>query len=119
VPTKLFRVPQDTATQIDRMLLKWNNQNPNDVKAPRVPEPYFVVQGEQVFMTDEEYHDYLRATGQRALKMARNRNWNVDNPTQFDIDAVEKVHRDARRIERNRFLGKLRRERDRRVDLKS
>ena len=119
VPTKLFKVPQDTASQIDRMLLNWNNQNPNDVKAPRVPEPYFVVQGEQVFMTDEEYHDYLRATGQRALKMARNRNWNVDNPTQFDIDAVEKVHRDARRIERNRFLGKLRRERDRRVDLKS
>jgi hypothetical protein len=81
-----------------RLLLNWNNQNPNDIKVPRVPQPWWVVAGKKVYMTDQEYHKYLTESGTQARENLKyyEKYLNFDNPTNDDIKRIQKELSKAR-----------------------
>ena len=115
VPLRRYRVDLGLASDLDRMILNWNNSNPSDIRAPQTPQAAFSHRGVRIFMTDEEYHTYLQAVGKRAFAMAEGQIWHFQDPTERDMGRLDSVLRRARRIEKLRFVAALRRDSDPRL----
>ena len=68
-----------------------------------------------MYMRDEEYHDLMKNSGKRALRMAKNMKWNFDKPTERDRRLLAKLVNKARHIERRKWMGHLRSVKDDRI----
>ena len=56
-----------------------------------------------VHLTDDDYHDYVRESGKRALRRAEHRRWNFRNPTEKDMERLRSIVIDARSDIRDRM----------------
>lgn len=59
--------PGQLSTMVDRMILNFNNENPDDTWYPTSPQPYYTKNGEKVWMNDTTYHQFQIAAGTEAL----------------------------------------------------
>ena len=99
VPVAVQNAKEDFSTDLDRMILNWNNQNPNEVFAPTLPRPDYTVDGEQKKMNPNQYNRFLRESGQLAVEILKARLEEADfsKPTPQDISIMDKAISDARR----------------------
>jgi len=50
----------------DRILMAWNREHPDDEKYPALPSPVYTIGGKKHYMTDEQYGQFVRLSGQLA-----------------------------------------------------
>jgi hypothetical protein len=72
----------------DRLVMNWNNQNPDAAKYPEKVDKSHRVNGKQVFYTDEEYARVAEVAGSVTRKLIEAESWNVDKPTEKDIERL-------------------------------
>ena len=108
VPVK---VQEENVFKADRALINWNNQHPDDQAVfPIAPSPYYTKNGKRTAMTDEQYADSSRRSGEMAVKRIGNMSrLNPDNPTKFHIDLIKKQVEESREIVRLQMFGGQRR----------
>jgi len=100
-----------TNKSIYRMLLNWNEFNPNDEYYLSIPEPRITHNGEEYEMSDAQYEQYMRMRGEYIMKM-----WNnyerfstpdYANPKKKNILALKKMVGKAQKATRAKMLKEL------------
>ena len=100
----------DTVMEIDRMILRWNNANPNEKFAPQPPAPKWdktVKQPDgtkkevQIYMTDSEYNRFLQIAGRSAAARLQVAGLNYDNPTKADLEKIDDALAKSRKAARD------------------
>jgi hypothetical protein len=102
----VWRQEADRATELDRLLLNWNNQNPNDGFYPTPPEATFSRRGQTIRMTADEYYSFLTRSGRLAYQRLLGMDLNVQEPTEADIEKIEYVLRRTRDQVKSRMIRK-------------
>lgn len=106
-----MRVKDDEINEVDRLIVNWNNENPNDRFAPREPRPYITIAGEQFAMTDQEFYDFKVEAGTIAAESLtqyiREGPLNADKPTKDDIDFIKTVISLSRDTARDNAIRKI------------
>ena len=97
----------DNTTLLDRAILNWNAHNPDGVAGfengyyPDPPDPFFRREGVKINMTPEEYHDFVRDSGQKAyqrlLEQAEAEQWDAQAPTPEMMESIKLEIRLSRR----------------------
>ncbi len=77
--------------------MNWNSQHPDEVFAPQAPEPYYELGHKRHSLTDTQYHDYMVLAGKETLKILAERNLDVQDPTEADIEYIKRSIGAARR----------------------
>jgi len=94
------RVKPSPDVDINRIILNWNNQNPDDIWFPSVPNGFLSVDGERVRLTDEEYFTYTKRAGELTRELIERRfpvlEPHINNPRERDLDLIKKAVRTAR-----------------------
>lgn len=98
------RTRREDVTLGDRILVNWNNQNPEDERFPGPPRKYFTVQGKRRWLNEAEYRQFMELSGKKADDLVGK--WlepgDAANPKERDIKQV------TRAIEKGRALAKSR-----------
>jgi hypothetical protein len=89
----------------DRLLLNWNSQNPGDEKYPAPAQKFYKQDGKAVYMSDEQFADFSRISGQVTSKLVQAESWNTDKPTGEDIDKLTSIISDARSATRQALIA--------------
>jgi len=83
----------------DRALVNWNAQHPEDERHPLPPrKSYKDAAGEERYMTDAQYHQFLTLAGRAASMIAEVELGDVENPSAADIERIEAALRDGRKL---------------------
>jgi hypothetical protein len=93
IPLRVLGLQSQAAStsKLDRMILAWNTQHPNDPYHPQAPDPYLRVQGKDRIMDEREYNAYLRAAGRvSARRLESEKGLNIEQPTERDIKYMQK-----------------------------
>lgn len=99
----LWRRNQNRTTELDRLILNFNEQNQNPPRPyedgfwPAKPRDHFKFRQHDVQMTRQEYHDFVRRAGELSRNRLRRMDLNVENPELMDVEKIDKVIRDTRR----------------------
>jgi hypothetical protein len=96
----VLSIDTSTATNLDRLIQNWADQNPNDAYYVSIPQQSFTHQGEMVSWSNAEYDAFLAARGAKILSMWKEGGVNYAQPTERDIARLEKTVRRADKIER-------------------
>ena len=100
----------DSASTLDLLLLRYNNdpKNAESMWFPAPPSPTFTrkERGKNVTytMSEQEYHDFLVASGKRAAERLSKARLNYVEPGPRDIENIRNAIEDARKQERERFI---------------
>ncbi|MGI2905400.1 hypothetical protein [Tolypothrix sp. VBCCA 56010] len=99
-PVQARQIPDDQAKRLDLLLTRWNQANPDNLKAPRSPQEYIAreVNGKSVtrYMSDEDYAAFVRDSGREAVKLLSRARLNYDKPELKDVQLIEEGIRAAR-----------------------
>jgi len=99
----LWRRNQNRTTELDRLILNFNEQNQNPPPPyengfwPAKPRDRFSFRQHDVQMTRQEYHEFVRRAGELSRNRLRRMDLNVENPELVDVEKIDKVIRDTRR----------------------
>jgi len=89
----------DRVLPVDRMMMNFLWQNPELTegnKPPLPPATYFTVRNKKIDLTDEEYQEYSRLSGEFSYNIIKRMKFDVENPTPRDMDKVKKAVRTGR-----------------------
>lgn len=100
----------DSVTQADLALLRWNSKNPNDRLVWNEPNKYVEFQGKTHYLTDQQYEEYAKLSGELAIRAVSTMNINAANPTKRLIESIGKKVGRAREMARKRLLPKWKQE---------
>lgn len=101
-----FRTQSDQnahLNDVDRMILNWNNQNPNDGWYP-APPPRNIprgnpLEGKQTYtIPARQYEQFCKDSGQLAADILRDVNFNADKPDHEDMLILKKIISKARHV---------------------
>lgn len=95
--------PTDKVADVDRLILNWNNSNPDEVFAPQPPQPWWqksvgekgAKQQKTIFMTDGEYNRFLQMGGRMAAARLEAEGLDYAHPTRKDLETIDKALADA------------------------
>jgi hypothetical protein len=94
------------AMQLNRLLLNWNNANPDNTWWPDVPDTFYRRGGETYYWTPEEYYELSKRAGDFALRiLGGHKDLNPENPTEGNIRLMKEVLKDAREYARETLLA--------------
>lgn len=106
-PVQARQVPDDPAKKLDLVLTRWNQANPDTLKAPRAPQEYITreVNGKSTarYMSDEDYAAFVRDSGREAVKLLSRVKLNTEKPTLRDVQLIE----DGIRAAREQVMAKM------------
>lgn len=106
--TPIWRQDADHLHQLDRLLMRYNAQYPNEQWLPSMPRPTLQQTvldrtGEEprevrqtVRLTDAEFYLYLKLSGQLAAEMLKEAPLNYADPGPDDVEMIQDALRDAR-----------------------
>lgn len=102
--------PDDNMNRAERLMWRYNQDHPEDAYYPDVPAYYFRRDGKTLYMAGDDYQDFVRESGQLALKQIDNafRHGLLDDrrPTKKDIDLIKKIFSRARKEVRDKMYRK-------------
>ncbi len=107
----VFRMVAPTQTKTaepfigDRVLMRWNMLHPDDEKNPSLPAKFFTVNGKKKHLSEDEYGEYLRLSGQIAKKRLLLLNLNADRPTERDVKLIEDTLSASRKLAKQHVLA--------------
>lgn len=88
----------------DRVILAWNNQNPDNEYNPSPHAYHYQVKGQTKYWSDEDYAEFCRLAGERARELVETNYLNVDRPTEADLDKIKKAITAGRKWARAQLL---------------
>jgi hypothetical protein len=104
------QVDTGTATNLDRLITNWNDNNPNDTYYVSVPRTDFVYKEEKYRMGDDGYDEFQRSAGgyirkwwERQEQLGRT---DYANPSRRDIDRLRRIVYNARKRARLAIIRK-------------
>lgn len=101
------RTKDDDAVIADRVIAKWNWQNPDEVyQGPLPPGKDYRVQGKKYYMTDEQYEEYSSLAGSIARQRVERAKFNEEAPTARDIKIIKTILSESREAARKRLIPK-------------
>lgn len=106
----------EKAVKLDRLITNYNNQHPNNVYAPKVPERKLTIDGSTVTLTDQEYYDYVKMAGEEALSLARVPEKWIDKPRNADIEDIKFAQSEGAAYAKEEMYDRLRDTFDYRAD---
>lgn len=87
--------------QAERLILNYNQKNPDESWYPSIPQPTFKRNGQKYYFSGENYTNFAKDAGALAHKQIKNAisagRLNVNNPSKADIDLMKKVFTRARK----------------------
>jgi hypothetical protein len=90
----------------DKVIMNWNNQNPNDTWHPSVPSDKMTIDGEELHLDREEYYEFAQRRGfhtQRILD-EQYRKFDFEYPSEDDIQRIKSAQRKASTIAKENML---------------
>lgn len=90
------RIQKDEMFVADRLIVNWNNQNPEQAQFPRSPMPRYTVDGKTRYMTDAQYADFTRLAGETARIALERFKLDPDKPTASMIKLIDDVTDNSR-----------------------
>ena len=93
------------AIQLDRLLTNWNNRNWDDIWAPELPDRYIGSGENRIDLTDDEYDQYIKQSGEIALERLEAYSLNYEEPTKRDLLIIKKTLEFGRAAARNTIRG--------------
>ncbi len=96
------------AKDLDRLILNYNNQNPNTTYAPAMPERDITFNKKKYDMTNDQYAEYCTVAGEATLKRLANARLNIQEPKPRDIEIIKKAIEKSREIAKYKFMRSLR-----------
>jgi len=104
-PVSAFEVGQPHP--VDLMILRWNQEHPNDQYWPVPPPRTFTLYGVDFYMPDSIYTEYLKLSGSIAAAELRAAFPTVpEKVTREHMEYIQQVFRDARSIARDFIIAK-------------
>lgn len=100
----------DKVMQADLALLRWNSKNPNDRLVWHEPQKFVEVQGKTHYLTDQQYEEYAKLSGELARKAIATTRINAENPTKRMIENIGNKVALARKSARGKLINKWRAE---------
>jgi len=97
------RIQDDETFVADRVILNYNLQNPEDERFPLAPVPYYTDKGKTVYMTDGQYAELSKLTGETARAALDKTPFVTDKPTLEAVEWINDACADARAIVRDRL----------------
>lgn len=82
------RIQKDETFVADRLILNYNNQNPEDERFPLAPRPYYRSGDETIYMSDGQYAELAKLSGEAARASLDGVPLNVDRPTVAAVDLI-------------------------------
>ena len=102
--------PDDNMNRAERLMWQYNQDHPEEEYYPDVPAYYFRRDGKTLYMTGDDYQDFVRESGQLAMKQIdnafRHGLLNERRPTKKDIDLIKKIFSRARKEVRDKMYKK-------------
>ena len=89
-------IAPDRSFSWERMMLRWNNENPEEDYHPRAPQKFWTLKGERFDLTDQQYYDYIKLAGELTSRTLMRIKFDEFNPTERQIEVIGKVIRNAR-----------------------
>lgn len=95
-------VDADAIDPLDRLIVNWNNDHPNEVYAPAAVGNFVDMRRsdgtrKRVYMTDDEYHRFASKSGRMAHEMLQGMGMDPESPRREDIRAIREVLERTRR----------------------
>jgi hypothetical protein len=100
----------DKVTQADLALARWNSQHPDDRQVWSEPQRAVEDNGERHSLSDEQYADYAKLSGEIARYAVEQLKFDADNPTEGTVLAIGNMLRKAREAARAALLPRWRQE---------
>ena len=82
----------------DRVIMRWNMENPDDEYLPGAPSRYYTLNGKRHYLSDEEYSERAKLTGEKAREIVERMVLDDENPKRADIEKIKAAFSAARRI---------------------
>lgn len=102
VPIKGGAAPK--ISEIDNMLLNYNQANPDAAWAPAPTQKYLTHNGERLDLKPKQLKEYRERSGELFANLLRGMSFNYANPTEQDIDKVKRALRLARETAKRQML---------------
>lgn len=110
----LYRVMVPVKTQeadmfvADRLILNYNNQNPDDARFPLTPAPYYRDDNKTVYMSDGQYADFVKLAGESAVAGLTQGPVTLDpeNPTSAAVGWINDISTETRSLVRDLLARK-------------
>ncbi|WP_428412001.1 hypothetical protein [Pararhizobium sp.] len=84
---------QNTAeiTNFDRLILNYNNSNPNEEFYPPAMSDKFKAGDQEFKLDDAQYQELIRLSGEKTLEKLSDMTLNYEDPTKADVDRIKKA----------------------------
>lgn len=94
--------------EVDRALLQWNSQHPEEAVVWSEPPKYDRYKGETHYLSDEQYAEFAELAGTLAAERVLKMNVNDIRPTKHQIEKIKDAVTRGRAIARSRLRPKWR-----------
>lgn len=97
---------ENPPSDYDRLLMNWNNQNPNDQWHPGIPSDRMTINGKDVKLEGDTYFEYANRRGfhTRRLLDEQYRKFDFEYPREDDIKRFRSAQRKAGRIAKENMI---------------
>lgn len=108
IPVKYID-PDQNMTRAEKLIMRYNQQHPDEPYYPGIPAYYFQRNGQKFYMEGANYQEFQKRAGALALRQLENafrhRVLNADRPTARDIKIIKGVFTKARKIVRDKMYA--------------
>jgi fructose-specific component phosphotransferase system IIB-like protein len=85
--------------RLDRLIMAWNNKYPDDGFYPATPKKFLQAKGERITLTDEEFNQFAKMSGQKAFEiLSAVKELNPENPQRWMIELIDKTIQEQRKV---------------------
>lgn len=101
---------RDRILPVDRMMRNYIIKHPDSeeqLSLPTLAKDKFTFNGQEVQLDDEQYNEFLTITGQLALQTIQGYPFNIENPTDRDMEVVRNAYSNAREVAKAQMVSRL------------
>lgn len=101
---------RDRILPVDRMMRNYHIKHPDserELALPVAPTDKITYAGREIQLNDDQYNEYVTMSGQIAYSMIKNYPFNIDNPTNRDMEVVRKSYTQAKKIAKARLISEM------------
>jgi hypothetical protein len=91
-----IRIQNKETFVADQVIINYNLRNPEDERFPLAPRPYYTDKGKTVYMTDGQYAELARLTGETARQSLEGIQFDIQKPRLEDVEWINKACAEAR-----------------------
>lgn len=99
-----IRIKPDSDFVGDRVIQAYNKANPEKPWRPSIPDPSYTKDGQRKYMREEEYRNFLIASGSVAQRAVMLQGWSA-NPGEAEKNELSAIFRSSRKAVRDAMFN--------------